>query len=346
MTSKEYVGCAFTQKVLKFGKMMTNLGHEVIHYGHEDSNLVCSEHVAVVGRDEFHKAYGDCDWRSGPVRYSARDSVYQAFYKNSIREIEKRRQKNDFILAFWGRGVKPICDAHQKHSIVVEPGIGYSNGHWAFFKVFESYALMHAYWGLKMVEKCSPKWYEVVIPNYFDLDDFEYQRKKKSFVLFLGRVYEGKGIHIAQSATKEAGLKLVVAGQKPQDVAFESHVEFVGFADSSKRRELLRDAMALIAPSMYVEPFGGVQIEALLSGTPTITTDWGAFAENNINGLTGYRCRTHGDFVQALRNVRFIDSLDCRKHGIGFSLENVGPMYEKYFKDVLNIYNGNGWYQL
>ena len=45
VTNKEYNACAYTQKVLKFGKMMKERGHEIIHYGHEESNLECNEHI-------------------------------------------------------------------------------------------------------------------------------------------------------------------------------------------------------------------------------------------------------------------------------------------------------------
>jgi glycosyltransferase involved in cell wall biosynthesis len=97
-----------------------------------------------------------------------------------------------------------------------------------------------------------------------------------------------------------------------------------------------------------VEPFGGVQIENLLCGTPTITSDWGAFAENNIEGVTGYRCRTFDDYVQAAINCwnEKIKFENCRKQGLNFTLDAIAPKYEKFFNDVLNIYECEGWYQL
>jgi hypothetical protein len=97
---------------------------------------------------------------------------------------------------------------------------------------------------------------------------------------------------------------------------------------------------------MYVEPFGGVQVENLLCGTPTITTDWGAFAENNIQGVTGYRCRTFEDFVKAARDCQEgkIKSIDCRRQGENFSLDAIAPKYEKYFTEALQVSQDRGWY--
>lgn len=170
-------------------------------------------------------------------------------------------------------------------------------------------------------------------------------------MLFVGRVYDGKGLNIAVQVTEKLGIKLKVAGQL--DTSYENyewpdHVEFVGYVGVEERKELMGKAMGSYVPSMYIEPFGGVQVENLLCGTPTITTDWGAFTENNIEGVTGYRCRCFNDFVKATEAVmnREIDYDTCRKHGEKYSLENIAPKYEKYFTDVMNVYTNKGWYEI
>lgn len=343
VSNSEYVACAYTQKVVKFCKMMRKRGHYILHYGHEESNVDADEHITVTTNKDLEIAYGNYDWRKNFFRFDVNDHAYQTFYKNAIEAISKTKKQNDFILPFWGSGVRPVCDAHPD-LICVEPGIGYAGGHWARWKVFESYAIYHAYCGLPNVSACRQDWYDVVIPNYFDLQEFEFCEQKENFFLYLGRVYDGKGVNIAIQACELAGVELVVAGQKEEGYVLPDWVKYVGYADLHKRKWLMSRAKASFLPSMYVEPFGGVQVENLLCGTPTITTDWGAFSENNLHGITGYRCRSMGDFVNAIQNISRINPKNCREWGENFSLEKVSEMYEKYFADVYHVYTGNGWY--
>src|SRR4051812_17421660 len=344
-----HIACAYTQKVVKLCAMLRRLGHHVIHYGNELSEVTCSEHVTVTTGDELAAQYGD-RWRTEFYSHELDDPVYRKFFEASIAAIAERKQKHDFLLCMWGAGHRPVADAH-KEMILVEPGIGYARGHFAPFKVFESYAILHAYCGLGRVESAENlEWYSVVIPNYFDLADFEYRRRKQNYLLFLGRVGYGKGLHIAIEVARAAGLKLIIAGPGKFDtiapmLKVGADVEYVGVADRDQRRVLLANARALIAPSTFIEPFGGVQIEALLSGTPTITSDWGAFAENNLHGITGYRCRTLEQFVWAARNIHKILPDVCRCWATqNFSMQRIAPMYQEFFDTAMNVYTGAGWY--
>lgn len=344
VTVPEYSTCAFTQKVIKLARMLKMLGHTVIHYGHELSAVECDEHVTVTTNDDLTMSYGAHDWRTqGFPAFQHTDKIYQTFYALTIGEIHRRKKPGDFLLCPFGNMQQPVADAHPD-LIVVESGVGYA-GTFAKFKVYESYAVMHASYGAGRVQAAfADGWYDAVIPNCFDPDDFTYSEEKDPYFLFLGRVGEGKGVHIAADVTAAIGANLTIAGVGEPPVG--DHIDYVGAVDPTRRRGLLAHAKAVLCPSMFVEPFCSVQIEAMLSGTPVISTDWGAFAEYNIHGKTGFRCRTREQFIWALENVSEIISPSvCRDYAIGnFSLEIVAMMYDEYFAGLHILHTDpSGW---
>ena len=344
ITRKDYSACAFTQKALKWCKMMTARGHTVYHYGHKDSEVECTEHVPVMFDADLEKAYGKHDWRKDFFQHNTADHAHQTFNKRAIVELGLRKQHNDFLLCFWGYAHQPIAEAHPD-LIPVEPGIGCTNNPFTKQSIFESYAVMNVVYGKY---DRSPHWYDAVIPNYFDPIDFEYNETPQDYFLFVGRVIDCKGIGIAIDVTARLGVKLLVAGQG--SVAsirspVPPHVIEIGYVEPKARCELMKNAKALFAPTHYNEPFGGVTIEALFCGTPTITSDWGGFSENNLHGITGYRCRTIEQFVWAAKNIDKIKRSDCREWAMkNFSLERIALMYEEYFETLRQVYNGKGFY--
>lgn len=344
ITRKDYSACAFTQKVLKWCKMMTRRGHTVYHYGHADSEVECTEHVPVTFNEDLEKAYGNYDWKKTFFKYDTNDHANTIFRERAIVEVGKRKQKHDFVLCFWGSSHIPIFQAHPD-LIPIEPGMGCPTQPVCNQNVYESYSVMNQIYGKYGKQ---PNWYDCVIPNYFDPADFEFNPTPGDYFLFVGRIISTKGIGIAIEVTKRLGAKLIVAGQGSLETIVNpipDHVEFIGYIEPDQRRELMKNAKALFAPTHYNEPFGGVTIEAMYCGTPILTSDWGGFAENNLHGITGYRCRTIEQFEWAAKNIHMINRKTCYEWAhSNFSLSRIALMYEEFFEMLQGVYSGKGFY--
>lgn len=345
---KEAIACAFSQKALKLGRMLKSSGHKVFFYGVEGSTVDCDEFIQVSSKAVLRETYGDYDYKKVQYKFDPKcqDLAYTAFNENAIREINKRKQRGDYLLITFGFGHKTIAEAVNL-DFPVESGIGYADT-FARFKVFESYAWMHYLYGRNKVDDA--EFYDCVIPNYFDPKDFTYRKKKEDYFLYLGRLVKRKGVQIAKETVEAIGGKLVLAGQKREGVKADfidtdaPCMEYVGFADLEGRRKLLSAAKALFVPTTYIGPFEGVSIEAAFSGTPVITTDHGCFAENVVHGVTGYRCRTLEQFIWAAKNIDKIDPQKCRDFAMkNFTCERVAKMYDEYFDQLMGLY-GDGFY--
>jgi len=344
VTKKAYSACPYTQNVLNFCKMMTERGHTVYHYGHADSEVKATEHVPITDNALLEKTYGTYDWKKELFKHAIGDLTQQTFVKRAIEEIGPRKKRGDFLLLFWGLGHADVAKAHPD-LIAVEPGIGCFNTPSAPYNVFVSYAVMNYIYGQ---EKWHPKPLDSVIPNYFDVNDFTFGPRPGKYFMYLGRIIESKGIKTAVKIAEATGIPLKVAGQGNLEEVLgyapaKGTVELVGYLEPAERNEMLKGALALLAPTEYNEPFACVVVEAMLCGTPVICSDWGGFSENILHGITGYRCRTLEQYVWAAENIGKIDRGACRKWAVdNFTLEAVGPMFEEYFVMIKDDFEGKG----
>lgn len=345
-TNRNNSACAYTQKIIKLAKMIKKYGHQIYFYGVEGSDVECDEFIQVSTQKILKETYGDYDRATTLFKHDPQDNAHQTFNVNAIKAILERKQDKDILLCTMGNYQKPIADA--VGMLTVEPGIGYT-GVFCNHRVFESYAWMHFVYGQLGVD--DGNWYDAVIPNYFEVDDFPFQPEKKDYLLYLGRIINRKGVQVASEVAKSTGHELYIVGQGSLDndsenlhLGSEPHIHYRPAVGPEERAELLGNAKAVLMPTYYLEPFGGVNVEAQLCGTPVITSDWGAFPETVLHGKTGYRCRVFEEFCWAVNNIDKINPADCRKWALdNYSMDRIAKMYEEFFQRIYKLYD-KGWY--
>jgi len=143
------------------------------------------------------------------------------------------------------------------------------------------------------------------------------------YLLFLGRIAPEKRPDRAIEIATRANIPLKIAAKV--DAADEEYfkekiapllgnplVEFVGEVNDTQKQDLLGNALALLFPIDWPEPFGLVMIEALATGTPVIAWPQGAAPEVLDDDCTGMLVRTIDEAVSAAKAIRRLDRRQIR----------------------------------
>ena len=355
-TTEVFSSCAYTQKIVRFGKMMRAQGYKTILYGSELNDAEYDDHVTVVEEHKRQEWFGVGPFNTvlTPLEWDQSKPYWRYANTRTVEALLERADDRDILCLTTGWPQAPIANALPSLT-VAEWAVGYEGVLPQSKRAFESSAWMHHVYGLQTERQ--GRWYDTVIPNFFDRDDFpRLGRGDGGYLLYLGRLVHRKGVEIAWQIAQRTGRKLIVAGpgaleHRPGYIhapEFELHgdpdqLEYVGEVRPAARAELIEHAHALLAPTLYLEPFGGVAVEAMLAGTPAITSDFGAFTETVEDGVTGFRFRTLAQAAQAVERAGSLNRHIVRQRTLArFSLEAVGPMFDRWFTDLDDLWDG-GW---
>jgi glycosyltransferase involved in cell wall biosynthesis len=143
------------------------------------------------------------------------------------------------------------------------------------------------------------------------------------YLAFLGRISPEKRPDRAIAIAKAAGVPLKLAAKIDKvDVDYfkavvaplldDPLIDFVGEIGDHEKSEFLGNAMALLFPIDWPEPFGIVLIEAMACGTPVIAWRRGSVAEIIEPGLTGAIVDDVAGAVAAVEQVRALDRAAIR----------------------------------
>lgn len=187
------------------------------------------------------------------------------------------------------------------------------------------------------------------VHNGVPASQMRFNARKSGRYLFFSRINRaGKNISKAISLTRKFNLALDIAGGRRFDLLARSAVRregaffrslgprfrFHGMADGEIKQTLFADARALLFPIRWPEPFGLVVIESLLSGTPVITTRFGAMPEL-VSPEVGYICESDEDYAAALEGCGDISPQLCRDYAIEhFSMDRCVEGYLGLYRRI------------
>jgi len=211
-----------------------------------------------------------------------------------IKEITERAKPGDIICHTFGK-VHPDLASLLPQCYHLETGIGYPDT-WLAFRIFESSAWMHYHLGKEGKGGQNYNW---VVPNYYDLTEWDICLKPQDYILYFGRITPEKGMCNVIEIANRTNRKIIICGQGDPKEWLEksSNLIYKPPIHGRERNALLGNAYCCIMPTLFIEPFGGSGVEAMLCGTPLLTCDYGAFQETVLNGVTGFRCHTLGKFL-------------------------------------------------
>jgi glycosyltransferase involved in cell wall biosynthesis len=180
---------------------------------------------------------------------------------------------------------------------------------------------------------------------------FSINENPSNYILFLGRLCPEKRPDRAIEIAQRAGIPLKIAAKvDPLDRNYFSNViepllngpsvEYIGEVNDQQKQQLIGNALALIHPIEFPEPFGLVMIEAMACGTPTVAFRTGSIPEVIDHGVTGFIVDDIESAVAALKNISSLDRRHCRQvFEERFSASRMADEYIKVYEQLIKLYS-------
>lgn len=269
-----------------------------------------------------------------------------AFHLMEMAQVFEHTRDFDVIhshvgyLAFPFARLTRAASLHTLHGRLDLPGVH------PVFRYFRDEPLVSISHAQRLPMKALGVTWAGTVHHGLPLADYPYSPRGGRYLAFLGRLSPEKRPDLAIALAKRVGLPLKIAAKvDPVDRAYFEReiqpllghplVEFVGEIGEGAKASFLGDALALVFPIDWPEPFGLVMIEALACGTPVIARRCGSVPEIIVPGRTGFIADTLEGMELAVRRLDRIDRAKCRREvEARFTVERMVDGYEALYRGL------------
>ncbi len=155
-------------------------------------------------------------------------------------------------------------------------------------------------------------------------DLYRFHPEPGRYLAFIGRVSPEKRLDRAIEIATRCHLPLRIAAKvDPVDLEYFHEViepmlhhplvAWIGELSDQSKDDFLGNALALLFPIDWPEPFGLTMIESLACGTPVVAWQHGSVSEIIEPGVTGCLCEDVGAAVRAVHRIRQLSRAACRE---------------------------------
>ncbi|RFZ85910.1 glycosyltransferase family 4 protein [Mucilaginibacter terrenus] len=210
--------------------------------------------------------------------------------------------------------------------------------------VYKKYNKRGHYVSISDADRSPELEYIATVYNGLDTADFKFSPKSEDYLLYFGRLHHDKGPVEAIEIAKKANKKLIIAGiiqdenyfKERVEPHFSDQIQYIGPAGPDKRNELLGNALALLHPINFAEPFGMSVAESMLCGTPVIAFNKGSMPELIKHEKTGFLVNNVDEAVEVIDQLGSINRQECADWAKSkFSKEKMAEDYFKLYQQIL-----------
>jgi glycosyltransferase involved in cell wall biosynthesis len=210
--------------------------------------------------------------------------------------------------------------------------------------VYKKYNSRGHYVSISNADRSPELNYLATVYNGLDTKDFKFIETPQDYLLYFGRIHHDKGAAEAIEIARKSNRKLLIAGiiqdenywKEKVEPYLNEQIQYIGHAGPEKRNELLGNAIALLHPINFNEPFGMSVAESMLCGTPVIAFNKGSMPELIQHEKTGFLVNTVDEAVAAIGQLKSINRKDCFEWASSqFSKEKMAGDYFKLYQDIL-----------